>query len=508
MILVDDENKKITNSSKADIRVIGVGGGGGNAIETMIQAGIEGVRFISINTDAQALSTSSAKSTIQLGTQLTKGLGAGANPEIGRRAAMESYEEIVNQLQGADMVFVTAGMGGGTGTGGAPIVAEAARDLNILTVGVVTYPFLFEGHRRKKHAEAGIIELKKHVDTLIIIPNEKLLGLCEQDTPLLQTFKKADEVLLQAVKGIAELVSVQGLINLDFADVKTVMSNRGLALMSIGIAEGPDRAIQAISQAISSPLLGNLSIQGAQGMIVNIRAGSSLSLSEVSAATSSLTKVVDENAEIIIGAVIDESMGDRLSVTLIATGFNEFQKQDTDTQSLSSLLKQQSSSIEIKEPEQNLTSETVTVNEEISIQENANVGSVENSNNANAEKANAERVHNVNAGNVNYKFSEEELKNNRENLLAANDTVKESSKEESKTEILEAPEDGLTLKDKLLLKVKEYQNKQEQTSKPVSFDNQIDMDWKEDSSQEHSIDQETYSPFETNVDLSEEDLNN
>ena len=319
MFLIDDTEKAL----KADIRVVGVGGGGSNAVETMIKEGLEGVQFITVNTDSQALSGSSAETKIQLGTKLTKGLGAGANPEVGRRAAMESSEEIMKCLQGADMVFITAGMGGGTGTGGAPIVAETAKAMGALTVGIVTCPFLFEGRRRGKYAEKGVEELKSQVDTLIVIPNEKLLSLSDKDIPLLQTFKKADDVLLKAVRGISDLVNIQGLINLDFADVKTVMSSRGMAFMSMGTASGPNRAAEAVSRSLSSPLLEDVSIKGATGAIVNITGGANLSLTEVNQAVSFLTKEVDEEADIIIGAVIDEAMGGGLSVTVIATGFNE-----------------------------------------------------------------------------------------------------------------------------------------------------------------------------------------
>ena len=307
----------------ADIRVVGVGGGGGNAVETMIQEGIRGVKFITVNTDAQALSAGAAETKIQLGAKLTKGLGAGANPEIGRRAAIESYEEIVTHLKGADMVFITAGMGGGTGTGGIPVIAEAAREQGVLTVGVVTTPFLFEGNKRKKRAEKGIAELKSHLDTLIIIPNEKLLSVFDDDTPLLETFKKTDEVLLKAVKGLAELISLKGLINLDFADVKTVMTDKGMALMGVGTSGGKNRAERAVTEAVSSPLLSSSTICGATGVIVNITAGAGLSLREINEISSLITKSADPEADIIVGAVIDENMADRISVTLIATGFKE-----------------------------------------------------------------------------------------------------------------------------------------------------------------------------------------
>ena len=471
MFLVDDDNKK--NHLKADIRVIGVGGGGGNAVETMIKEGIEGVTFVSINTDAQALTSSSSDIKIQLGEQLTKGLGAGANPEIGRRAAMESYEEIVNHLKGADMVFITAGMGGGTGTGGSPVVAEAARDLGILTVGIVTYPFPFEGNRRKKYADAGIAELKKHVDTLIVIPNEKLLEISKEDTPLLQTFHKTDEILLQAVKGIAELVSVQGLINLDFADVRTVMSNQGLALMSIGSAKGKKRAIEAVSQAVSSPLLANLSINGSRGMIVNIRGGSNLSLTEVNQATSCLTEVADPDAEIIVGAVIDESMGDSLSVTLIATGFKNSEEQTME--SLSRNLKNQAS-LHIEESPQ----EEETKIHEIPQEEETEVGET-----SQEEKFEVQEDH-----------QEEETK------------IEEAPQEEiavKEKDVLDNEKEALTLKDKLLLKAKEYSEKIQEPDVQDSQD-QMDMNLKEESEENQDLDYESYSPFESEIDLSNEDL--
>ena len=344
MFTIDDSENKLN----ANIRVVGVGGGGSNAVETMIKSGIEGVEFIVVNTDAQALEASSVQTKIQLGAQLTKGLGAGANPDIGRRAAIESYEDIVSALSGADMVFVTAGMGGGTGTGGVSIIAEAAKELGALTVGVVTTPFLFEGKRRKKHADKGLEELKNHVDTLIVIPNEKLLAISDEDTPLSQTFQKTDDILVQAVRGIAELISVKGLINLDFADVKTVMNNKGMALMGIGAAKGPDRAHQAVAQAISSPLLEDISIQGATGIIVNVTGGDTLSLKEVHAISSLLTGVVDSDADIIVGAVIDPSLEDRLSVTVIATGFDPEQTQNPKI-SLLENIKNQSPAMELKQ---------------------------------------------------------------------------------------------------------------------------------------------------------------
>jgi len=319
MFIVKDDGEK----TQADIRIIGVGGAGNNMIETMIQEGIKGVEFIAVNTDHQALASSSAKRKIQIGSKLTKGLGAGANPEVGRRASVESYEEIVNCLKGADMVFVTAGMGGGTGTGSAPFIAQSAHELGILTVGIVTQPFLFEGHKRIKQAKRGVSELSQYVDTLIVVPNEKLLSLAEKNTPLLETFKLTDEVLLQAVKGISELVSVPGLINLDFADIKTVMRDKGMALMGRGSASGSERVEKALKSAVSSPLLEGLSIEGATGIIVNVTADSSLSLSEFKQASSFITKMADPSADIIVGTVIDEEMKDQLSITVIAAGFTD-----------------------------------------------------------------------------------------------------------------------------------------------------------------------------------------
>ncbi|UYL09953.1 cell division protein FtsZ [Bdellovibrio sp. SKB1291214] len=306
----------------ANIKVVGVGGGGSNAVSTMIASEMGGVEFIVANTDIQALNSHKASNKIQLGIDLTKGLGAGANPDVGRRAAIESYNEIVEKLEGSDMVFVTAGMGGGTGTGGAPIVAKIARELGALTIGVVTKPFLFEGKKRGKHADAGLQELKDNVDTLIVIPNQKLLTIAAEKTPLLDTFKKADEVLLQAVKGISDLINIRGLINLDFADIRTVMSSKGIAIMGTGAAKGENRAVEAATAAISSPLLENVKIDGATGIIVNITGGSELSLYEVNEATTLVTEAAHEDAEIIFGAVIDESMGDEVRVTVIATGFD------------------------------------------------------------------------------------------------------------------------------------------------------------------------------------------
>lgn len=318
----------------ASIKVVGVGGGGGNAVNTMIEAGLSGVEFVVANTDRQALAASKASVKLQLGEDLTRGLGAGANPDIGRRAAIESYNEVAENLKGADMVFVTAGMGGGTGTGGAPVVAKIAKEMGALTIGVVTRPFMFEGKKRSKHAELGLNELKDNVDTLIVIPNQKLLSIANEKTPLIETFKKADEVLLQAVKGISDLINIHGTINLDFADIRTVMSSRGIALMGTGRASGENRAIEAATQAISSPLLENISINGATGIIINVTGGPSLSLYEVNEASTLITEAAHEDAEVIFGYVIDEAMGDEVKVTVIATGFDEHKKM-ADNASLS-----------------------------------------------------------------------------------------------------------------------------------------------------------------------------
>lgn len=307
----------------ANIKVVGVGGGGSNAVSTMIEANMSGVEFVVANTDIQALTYNKSAVKIQLGLDLTKGLGAGANPDVGRRAAIESYNEIVEKLEGADMVFVTAGMGGGTGTGGAPIVAKIARELGALTIGVVTRPFQFEGKRRGKHADMGLQELKENVDTLIVIPNQKLLAISGDRTPLTETFKKADEVLLQAVKGISDLINIRGLINLDFADIRTVMQAKGMALMGTGYAKGDNRAVQAATAAISSPLLENIRIDGATGIIINVTGGPDLSLYEVNEASTLITEAAHEDAEIIFGAVIDDNMKDEVRVTVIATGFQD-----------------------------------------------------------------------------------------------------------------------------------------------------------------------------------------
>lgn len=307
----------------ATIKVVGVGGGGSNAVQTMMENGLDGVEFVVANTDVQALTANKADGKIRLGSELTKGLGAGANPEIGKRAAIESYNSIVEQIEGSDMVFVTAGMGGGTGTGGAPVVAKIAKELGALTIGVVTKPFMFEGKKRSKHADLGIHELQENVDTLIVIPNQKLLAVSNENTPLIDTFKKADEVLYQAVKGISDLINIRGLINLDFADIRTVMSAKGMAIMGSGIASGQGRAVEAARASINSPLLENVSIEGATGIIINVTGGPGLTLWEVNEASTLITEAAHEDAEIIFGAVIDDKMGDEVRVTVIATGFDQ-----------------------------------------------------------------------------------------------------------------------------------------------------------------------------------------
>ena len=310
----------------AKIKVIGIGGGGGNAIYTMISAGLEGVEFIAANTDAQALSNSLAPIKIQIGATLTKGLGAGADPDIGRRAVLEDADKFSELLEGADMVFITAGLGGGTGTGGAPIIAEVAKQKGALTVGVVTKPFVFEGKRRAIQAEIGWKELKERVDTLITIPNQRLLNIVDRKTSFRDAFKLADDVLKQAVKGISDIIIVPGLINVDFADVKTIMSETGMALMGTGSSRGENRAIEAAQKAVASPLLEESSIEGATGVLINISGGADLTLYEINEATSLIYETAHEEAHIIFGSVIDESMGEEVRVTVIATGFGSGKK--------------------------------------------------------------------------------------------------------------------------------------------------------------------------------------
>jgi cell division protein FtsZ len=307
----------------AKIKVIGVGGSGGNAVNTMMSSGIAGVDFIVANTDAQALRMSKAPVKIQIGTQLTKGLGAGANPNVGRDAALEDKEKLTEALKGADMIFVAAGMGGGTGTGAAPIIAEVAREMGALTVGVVTKPFTREGRQRLSKGEDGIKELKKHVDSLIVIPNDRLLGLAGKSMSILDAFKPSDDVLRQAVQGISDLITQSGLINVDFADVKSIMSERGMAMMGIGLGSGENRAIDAAVRAISSPLLEDIDISGAKGVLVNISGSASMTMDEFDAASKIIHEKVHEDANIIIGLVIDESLEETIKITAIATGFGD-----------------------------------------------------------------------------------------------------------------------------------------------------------------------------------------
>ncbi|QFU74986.1 cell division protein FtsZ [Halioglobus maricola] len=306
--------------SNAVIKVIGVGGGGGNAVKHMIDNSVEGVDFICANTDAQALSDIESRTVLQLGGEITKGLGAGANPEIGRAAAMEDRERIADSIRGADMIFITAGMGGGTGTGGAPVVAEVARELGILTVAVVTRPFPFEGKKRLKIAQEGVGELQQHVDSLITIPNEKLLEVLGKNTSLLDAFKEANDVLLGAVQGIADLIIRPGMINVDFADVRTVMSEMGMAMMGTGSSKGENRAREAAERAINSPLLDDIDLQGARGILVNITAGLDLALGEFAEVGDTIEEFASEEATVVVGTVIDPDMTDELKVTVVATG--------------------------------------------------------------------------------------------------------------------------------------------------------------------------------------------
>ena len=317
-----DENKNVA----AKVKAIGIGGGGCNAINTMISSKLTAVQFIAANTDAQALAVSKAPIKLQLGAKITKGLGAGANPEIGRKAALEDIDMIRDSLRGADMVFITAGLGGGTGTGGAPIIAEVAKEMGALTVAIITKPFLFEGKKRMKHAEEGVINLRMTADTLITIPNQRLLSISGKSMSLLEAFKKADEVLLHAAKGISDLIAFHGLINLDFADVRTIMSEMGMALMGTGIASGDNRAVEAAQKAISSPLLEDISIEGAKGLLINVTGNSSVTLNEVNEASVLIQKEAHEDANIIFGAVIDEKMEEEIRVTVIATGFGRMEE--------------------------------------------------------------------------------------------------------------------------------------------------------------------------------------
>jgi len=311
-----------TVSQNARMKVVGIGGGGGNAVNRMVDEGVAGVEFISVNTDAQALMNNRADVKVQIGKKLTRGLGAGARPEIGRQAIEENRDDVLRVLQNADLVFVTCGMGGGTGTGSAPIISQVARDLGSLTIGIVTKPFLFEGKKRMRQADMGITEMRKHVDTMVVVPNERLLAVVGKGIPFQDALKKADEVLLHAVQGISSLICVTGLVNVDFADVRTVMQNGGSALMGTGTGRGDSRALEAAQQAISSPLLDNLSIAGATGVLINITGGEDLTLGEVTQISEVIHDAAGDRAEIIFGAVNDPAMHGEVRVTVIATGFD------------------------------------------------------------------------------------------------------------------------------------------------------------------------------------------
>lgn len=317
----------VENENSAKIKVIGVGGAGGNAINNMIASNLHGVRFICANTDSQALQVSQAEVRIQLGAQITEGLGAGANPQVGRDAALENAELIKEALADSHMVFITAGFGGGTGTGAAPVIARLCKEMGILTVAVVSRPFSFEGRKRAKQAEEGIMELKKAADTVITIPNDRLRGLASKNAKMVDMFRKADEILLHSVKGITDLIIMPGLVNLDFADVKTTMSRAGMAIMGIGISSGENRALEAAERAISHPLLEDISISGAKGVLMNITSNSNLTMEEMTEASERIYQEVGDDAEIIWGAVIDDRVGDEMSVTVIATGIGEKEKE-------------------------------------------------------------------------------------------------------------------------------------------------------------------------------------
>ena len=317
-----DENKNMA----AKVKIVGVGGGGNNAVNTMISSQLSGVDFIAANTDAQSLAASRAPIKLQLGSKLTKGLGAGANPEVGRKAALEDVEMIREALKDSDMVFITAGLGGGTGTGGAPVIAEVAKEMGALTVAIVTKPFHFEGKKRMKQAEEGLANLKMTSDALITIPNQRLLSIGGKSMPLLEAFKKADEILYHASKGISDIIVGHGIINVDFADVRTIMSETGMALMGTGIASGENRSVEAAQKAISSPLLEDISIEGAKGLLINITGDAKMTLNEINEATTLIQKEAHEDANIIWGMVIDEAMQEDLRVTVIATGFGKVEE--------------------------------------------------------------------------------------------------------------------------------------------------------------------------------------
>jgi cell division protein FtsZ len=322
-----DENRNLA----AKVKIVGVGGGGNNALNTMISSRLTGVDFIAANTDAQALATNLAPIKLQLGSTLTKGLGAGANPEVGRKAALEDIEKIREALKDADMVFITAGLGGGTGTGGAPVIAEVAREMGALTVAIVTKPFNFEGKKRMKQAEDGLANLKTTADALITIPNQRLLSISGKSMTLLEAFKKADEILFHAAKGISDIIVGHGIINLDFADVRTIMAETGMALMGTGMASGESRSVEAAQKAISSPLLEDVSIEGARGLLINISGGHNMTLNEINEATTLIQKEAHEDANIIWGMVIDETMTEEMRVTVIATGFGKAEEKSVST---------------------------------------------------------------------------------------------------------------------------------------------------------------------------------
>ncbi|MGE3800309.1 MAG: cell division protein FtsZ [Candidatus Kapaibacterium sp.] len=335
----------------AKLKVVGVGGGGGNAINSMIERGLEGCEFVAVNTDAQALSKNQAPHKVQIGKELTRGLGAGANPEIGRDASVEDREELAQTLTGSDMVFVTAGMGGGTGTGSAPVVAEVARELGALVVGIVTRPFNWEGKPRQSKAESGIEELRKQVDTLIVVPNQRLLSIIDKNTSLQDAFRKVDDVLYNATSGIARIITGQGYINVDFADVRTIMQSMGEALMGTGMATGDDRAVEAAQSAISSPLLEGVSITGSQGVLINIAASSSLTMMEIDEAVDIVYKSVGQDANIIFGVVIDEALEDKMMVTVIATGFNKKAAQKSEAEEKTSAMPFKAAGFDLKREE-------------------------------------------------------------------------------------------------------------------------------------------------------------
>ena len=346
---MDDIATRLQNN-KAVIKVIGIGGAGLIAVNNMIRSGLEGVEFYASNTDSQALTSSLAPNKVQLGDEITKGLGAGADPEIGYAAAKESIEAIRSSLQGADMVFITAGMGGGTGTLGSTVIAEVAKELGCLTVGVVTKPFLFEGKRRMHNAERGISELKSRVDTLITIPNQRLLSIAGRNTSLLETFRRADDILFQAVKGISDLIIFEGLVNVDFADVRAVMSEMGMAMMGTGESSGENRAIEAAEKAVSSPLLEDISIHGARGVLINITASPDVTLQEVNEAAELIHGEAHEDANIIWGMVIDPDIEDRVRVTVIATGFGEPAEEETSVTTVTQAVKEKTGQERLEVP--------------------------------------------------------------------------------------------------------------------------------------------------------------